>query len=71
MNFRIIGFIVTAAGVTIAAHGAVVAYGVRVQERMLREMRATLEPVRADVNRAHARLDVHLDWHGQQKAGQP
>jgi hypothetical protein len=64
MNAKQLGLIVTAISCTIAAHGAVVQYGVRRQEAMLREMRATLEPLRADVARAHNRLDGHLAWHG-------
>lgn len=67
MNYKQLGVIIAAVSSTIAGHGLVVSYGVRRQEAILREMRATLDPVRADAERANRRIDVHLAWHSDAK----
>lgn len=71
MNLKAIAILVSACSATLGAHTAIVAYGARVHERLSREQRIVvgdvvreeLKPVRDDVARAHARLDVHIQQH--------
>ena len=71
MNLKTVGIVLTACSVTLAAHGALVAWQGRLQQRwaaqqeasIVRVVRAELDPLRGEVARTQGRVDMHLAWH--------
>lgn len=71
MNLKVFGLVLSTCTATLAAHGALVAWQGRLQQRwaaqqeasIVRVVRAELDPLRVEVARTQGRVDLHLAWH--------